>query len=106
VSTLRSFRLFRSHRTATRVGFLDESEGVRSSTRLFGLILLALTAVLVATIPLYVVLAFRCKVEISALVIGAIVGGIAPLVVQGLVAIAKRNGSDDGPDHGQPGGAA
>jgi hypothetical protein len=74
------------------IGFLEEAEGVRSSTRLFTLLLIALTAVLVGTICVYVL---KVGVSASAAVIAALVGGITSLGAWGSVAIYNRNHGDD-----------
>lgn len=83
------------------VGFLEEAPGVRSSTRLFGAILLALAAVLVAVIVWYVWwCATRTPIrDPSSTVIGALVGGLTAVVAQGVVAISKRTktGAPDDP---------
>ena len=71
-------------------GFLEESPGVKSSTRLFAAILLALAAVVVALIVWYVM---HTKVP-DASVIGGLAGVLGALVVQGVVAIMRRNGDD------------
>ena len=67
------------------IGFLEESEGVKSSTRLFAAVLLVLTAVVTATMCVYVL-----RKDPSAAVITALVGALGALVAQGAVAIVKR----------------
>lgn len=78
----------------SRVGFLDEAEGVRSSTRLFGLILLILSAIVVVTIAVYTIYTVHRGLAPSPGVITALVAGLTPLVVQGVIAIVKRGGGD------------
>lgn len=70
------------------VGFFEESEGVKSSSRLFAAILLFLTGVVTFTICAYVL---QLGKDASAAVIGALVGVVTALGAQGAVAIAKRN---------------
>lgn len=70
-------------------GFLEESSGVRSMTRLAIAVLLLLTAAIVAVTCWYVV---RGKPE--AAILAALAGIIGALVLNGVVAIAKRNGGE------------
>lgn len=71
------------------IGFLEESDGVRSMTRLAIAVLLALTAAIVGVTCWYVV-----KQSPDAAVLAALAGIIGALVVNGIVAIAKRNGGE------------
>lgn len=71
------------------IGFLEESAGVRSMTRLAIAVLLVLTAAVVAATCWYVV-----KGTPNAAVLGALAGVIGALVVNGIVAIAKRSGGE------------
>ena len=74
------------------IGFLEEAEGVKSSTRLFAAVLLALTTLVVATICVYVL---KLGKDASAAVVGALVGAVTALVAQGAVAIVKRSDAND-----------
>jgi uncharacterized YccA/Bax inhibitor family protein len=70
-----------------KLGFLDESEGVRSSTRLLAFILVFCVVAVIAVICIYTL----HTTGPSATVIGALGGVVTALVAQGIVAIAKRN---------------
>lgn len=74
-----------------KVGFLEETEGVHSSTRLLAFILVALVSGLVAVTCIYVL--HTSKPEAS--VIAALTGMVAVLVAQGMVAIVKRSADPD-----------
>jgi hypothetical protein len=74
-----------------KVGFLEESKGVRSMTRLSIGWLLTLTSALVATIAWYVV---HMGEKANPLVVTALVGGLTALVLNGIVAVIKRNGGE------------
>lgn len=70
-------------------GFLEESVGVRSMTRLTILIVCVLSSAVVATV---------CYVAVrkpDAAVIGALGGVLLTLVAKGAVAIINRNSGDD-----------
>jgi hypothetical protein len=67
-------------------GFFEESAGVRSMTRLVMFILTLLSAVVTGAIVVYV---FRCE-KVEPEVILALVGALGALVLNGVVAIAKR----------------
>ena len=73
------------------VGFLEEAAGVKSSTRLFGLILALCVAGLVGVTGVYVL-----RKTPDAAVIGALAGMIAALVANGIVAIVGRTKVDGG----------
>lgn len=70
------------------IGFLEESEGVRSMTRLTIAVLLTLTSIVVGVLCWYVLHAQT----LSAAVIGALAGVVSALVLNGAVAIINRNG--------------
>lgn len=72
-------------------GFLEEAPGVRSMTRLVILILSVLTALVVGTVCWYVLR----RPAPDAAIVGALAGVIGALVLNGVVAIAKRGGVDD-----------
>lgn len=71
-------------------GFLEESPGVWSSTRLFAAVLLALAAIVVGLVVWYVV-SVRPTVANVIYALSAVLGA---LVIQGVVAIMKRGGGD------------
>lgn len=77
------------------VGFLEESAGVRSSTRLLGAVLAALAALVTVSIVVYV---FKFGKDASAEVVAAMTGALTALVAQGCVAIAKRHAAPDPAD--------
>jgi uncharacterized BrkB/YihY/UPF0761 family membrane protein len=78
----------------TFCGFLEESPGVRSSTRLFAAILLALAAVVVGVIAWYVIYPTVRNHAVDSSVVGTLAGVLGALVLQGVVAIMKRGGGD------------
>jgi len=69
-------------------GWLEEAPGVKSSTRLFAAILLALAAAIVGLIVWYVM----THPAPDAGVVGALAGVLTALVLQGAVAITRRTG--------------
>lgn len=73
-----------------RIGFLEESAGVRSMTRLALLILLILAAIVVCATCAYVL---HTEKPEAAIVIG-LTGMLGALVLNGVVAIVKRNGGE------------
>lgn len=81
------------------VGWLEESPGVKSSTRLFAAILLGMAGVLVATVVGYVwfCITRTPPIVLSGPVIGSLAACLTAIVGQGAVAISKRykGGSDD-----------
>lgn len=70
-------------------GFLEESPGVRSMARLAILILSILTAAVVAVICIYAL-----RPSPDAEVVGALAGVLAALVLNGIVALAKRGSGE------------
>jgi hypothetical protein len=70
-------------------GFLEESAGVRSMTRLAIAALLVCTGAVVAVICLYVL-----RGNPDAGVLAALAGILGALVINGIVAIAKRSGAE------------
>jgi hypothetical protein len=74
------------------IGFLEESSGVRSMTRLAIGVLLVLTSLVVIATCWYVV-----KGAPNAGVVGALAGVIGALVLNGIVAIAKRGHAEESP---------
>lgn len=78
-----------------RTGFLEESPGVRSMTRLTILVLLLLTGAIVGVTCWYVVKGTPKGSAPDAAVLGALAGIIGALVLNGVVAIVKRHGGDD-----------
>lgn len=79
--------------TNRAVGFLEQAPGVRSSTRLFGLILVVLSALVTLTTCYYVLRVPNA----SAGVVGALAGILGALVANGVVAIMKRDVGRDKP---------
>jgi hypothetical protein len=75
-------------------GFFEESVGVRSATRLVMIWLTVLASLLVVTLIVYVLYEMVHKQPIDQFVILAIVGGIGAVVLNGAVAIVKRNGGE------------
>lgn len=77
-------------------GFFEESQGVRSMTRLLMFGLLILAGVVVVVIAFYVLYCLRHTppLPIDQYVILALVAALGALVLNGAVAIAKRNGGD------------
>ena len=73
-----------------KAGFLEESPGVKSSTRLFALILVLDTTALVGATCWY----FVKGTAPSAEVIGAVAALTGALVLNGVVAIVKRGGGE------------
>ena len=61
-----------------KVGFFEESEGVKSSTRLYSFITLLFTFVVV----LYAVVTVQLDANILAIFYGGLTAGFAPKVVQ------------------------
>jgi hypothetical protein len=74
-----------------RVGFLEESAGVRSMTRL------TIAAIVVAVLALvgHRVLVTSIKGKPEATVLSALAGVLGALVAKGCVAIINRNGGSD-----------
>lgn len=72
-----------------KTGFLEEAPGVKSSTRLFALILLVDTSALVGATCYYLV-----KRTPDAAVIAAVATIAGALIAQGVVAIVKRGGGE------------
>lgn len=72
------------------IGFLEESEGVHSMTRLTIAWVMILLSALVGALVWYVV-----KGKAEAVVITAIAGAMLPLATKVVVAIINRNGPDD-----------
>lgn len=75
-----------------RTGFLEESPGVRSMSRLAIAGLLTLAAPVVVTACVYTLRSPKP----DATVLGALAGILAALVLNGVVALAKRGGGDTG----------
>ena len=73
-----------------KTGFLEESPGVRSMARLTIAVLLALTTAVVGTLLWYVITKDR-----QPAVIAALTSAIGALVLNGIVAIYKRNSGCD-----------
>ena len=71
-------------------GFFEESPGVRSMTRFAIFVLLLLTAAVVATVCAYVL-----KGKPDAAIVAALTGVVTALVLNGAVAIIKRNGGTE-----------
>jgi hypothetical protein len=71
-------------------GYLEESPGVKSSTRLIGVGLLALTAITVVVNAWYVVYSVLHKIAPDAAFEGAIAVFAGATCYQGCVAISKR----------------
>jgi hypothetical protein len=84
------------------VGFFEEAPGVKSSSRLFAAILLALAAAVVIGMDWYTWYQTVHGKAVDPLVIGAFVGALCPLVYQGAVAITKRTGVTTDPPGGAP----
>ena len=80
----------------TLVGFLEEAPGVKSSSRLFALILLMLAACIVLGMDWYTWYRTVHDKAVDPLVVGACVGALCPLVYQGAVAITRRSPADGG----------
>lgn len=74
-----------------KTGFLEESPGVRSMSRLAIGACLVLAGAVVALLWCYV---WWTRAAASAGVIAAIVAALTALVLNGAVALAKRNGGD------------
>ena len=72
------------------VGFLEEAPGVKSSTRLFSLFLLALAFAFTGAIIWYVWFSTMRRRAPDAGVIGGLVAGLTAVVAQGVVAIVNR----------------
>lgn len=77
-----------------RTGFLEESPGVRSSSRLFTLLLILLVAALVGTLCVYLL---KLGTNASASVIAAFVGAITAVVGGGSLIHWRRDESGGGP---------
>lgn len=73
------------------IGFLDESEGVRSMTRLTMAWLLGLTSLVVGVALLYVIRTPHPDAE----VLGGFAAILTALVWHGVVAVKYRNPPDD-----------
>ena len=72
------------------IGFFEESQGVRSMTRLAIFWTLVLASLVVAVIAVYAL-----RGSPNATVISALVGALGALVLKGCVAIINRNGGDN-----------
>lgn len=70
-------------------GYLEESPGVKSMSRLAIAVCLGLAAVLVGTITLY---ALRDNPDAG--VIGALAGALCTVVVKAIAALVTRNGKE------------
>ncbi len=74
------------------VGYLEESEGVKSSTRLSIVWLLALATTVVGGLITYI---FFAKEKVQAEVIGAFGVPLGAIVWHGIVAVKNRNVPDE-----------
>jgi hypothetical protein len=77
-----------------KTGFLEESPGVRSMSRLTIGWLLGLASAVVFALVFYVVFALTHKLDVSAAVISALAVPLGALVWHGVVALKNRNGPD------------